>query len=236
MAVFIPAAVAAILVAPPSGVAHTRAHKPHGHEHRHRKPHKTYPLKMIWGPFTMPDGTSAFPVYRELGVQVLQTQLSWATTAPQRPANPTNPADPAYVWPQALEQAIAEATRYHIQVAIMVKGAPGWSNGGRDPSWAPENPADYANFVAAASRRYPSVRYWMIWGEPERPGNFNPMPENSPVGPQRYAQAARRRVWRAERRQPGERGDRRHDLHGRPGLPAGLHPLDAPARRTAAAA
>ncbi len=165
---------------------HTGKRRGHGKKH-HAQPHKAYPLKMIWGPFTMPDGASAFPVYHQLGVQVLETQLSWASTAPQRPADPTNPADPSYQWPAALAQAISQAAHYHIQMAVMVRGSPAWSNGGRDPSWAPEDANDYANFVAAASRRYPSVRYWMIWGEPERPGNFNPMPENSPVGPQRYA-------------------------------------------------
>jgi hypothetical protein len=160
----------------------------HKHKRKRSRSHrKAYPLKMIWGPFTMPDGASAFPVYHQLGVQVLQTQLSWASSAPQRPGDPTNPADPTYRWPAALDQAVREAARYHIQLAVMVRGSPSWSNGGQDPSWAPNDPADYANFVAAASRRYPSIRYWMIWGEPERPGNFNPMPENSPVGPQRYA-------------------------------------------------
>lgn len=163
----------------------SRKHKP---KRKHAKPHrKAYPLKMIWGPFTMPNGSSAFPVYHQLGVQVLQTQLSWAATAPQRPADPANPADPAYRWPAALDQAVREAPRYHIRLAVMLRGSPPWSNGGQDPSWAPSDPNDYANFAAAASRRYPTIHHWMIWGEPERPGNFNPMPENSPVGPQRYA-------------------------------------------------
>ncbi len=167
--------------------ARVAAHHGSGRRHRHARARGTYPLKMIWGPFTMPDGASAFPIYHRLGVQVVQTQLSWAATAPQRPADPTNPADPAYRWPPALEEAVREAARYHIQLAVMLRGSPPWSNGGRDSSWAPEDPGDYANFAAAVSRRYPSIRYWMIWGEPERPGNFNPMPENSPVGPQRYA-------------------------------------------------
>jgi hypothetical protein len=154
-----------------------------------RAAHRTAPLalKMIWGPVAMPDGSSAFPVYHKLGVQVLEMQLSWAETAPTRPANPTSPSDPAYVWPQALQEAVSEAAQYKIELAVMVKGAPAWANGGRDPSWAPNNAADYANFMQAASRRYPSVHYWMIWGEPTRSGNFNPMPPNSPVGPKRYA-------------------------------------------------
>ena len=143
--------------------------------------------KLIWGPLTLPNGSSAFPVYRKLGVKVLKLQLSWAQTAATQPGNPTDPSDPAYRWPAALDAAANQAAQYGISLAVMVKGTPEWANGGRDPSWAPNNPADYANFLQAASRRYPSVHDWMIWGEVTRQGNFNPMPVNSPVGPRRYA-------------------------------------------------
>jgi hypothetical protein len=135
----------------------------------------------------MPNGSSAFPVYKQLGVQVFQTQLSWADTAPRRPANPTDPNDPAYVWPTGLDQAVTQAGGEGISVALMVKGTPGWANGNRSNAWAPSNPADYANFLTAASRHFPTVHYWMIWGETTRVGNFYPMPVNSPVGPRRYA-------------------------------------------------
>jgi hypothetical protein len=162
-----------------------------GHAHRaHRAPAKAsggHALKMIWGPLTMPNDSSAFPVYHRLGVQVLEVQLSWAHTAPTAPGEPTNPADPAYRWPQALDTAVGEASRYGISLAIMVKETPEWANGGRERSWAPNNPVDYANFMQAASRHYPTVHDWMIWGEVTREGNFNPMPPNSPVGPERYA-------------------------------------------------
>ncbi len=131
---------------------------------------------MIWGPLTLPDGASAFPTYHALGVQVLQLQLIWARTALTRPSEPTNPADPAYTWPPELEQAIQQAAQYHIALAVMVKGSPGWANGGQNETWAPNSPADYANFLQAASRRYPSVHYWMIWGEPNGGADFNPMP------------------------------------------------------------
>lgn len=145
------------------------------------------PLKMIWGPLTLPNGNSAMPTYKRLGVQVIEIQLDWASTAPTRPAEPTNPNDPAYQWPAALDHLLSAATENHIEVAIMVKGTPGWANGGRDPSWTPTDPSDYANFMQAASRRYSAVHYWMIWGEVTRQGNYNPMPENSPVGPRSYA-------------------------------------------------
>jgi hypothetical protein len=136
----------------------------------------------------MPDGASAFPVYHRLGVQVLELQLPWDATAPSRPSDPSDPADPAYRWPAELDSAIAQATRYHIAIALLVEGFPAWSNGGRDPSWEPSDPQDYADFLQAASRRYPSVRLWMILDEVNSSRPFKPMPPDSPLGPERYAQ------------------------------------------------
>ncbi len=152
-----------------------------------RKPVKRQPpLKMIWGPLTLPDGSSAFPTYHQLGVKVLELQLVWSSTALRRPNEPTNPADPAYTWPPEIEQALYRAAEWGISVALLIKGTPAWANGGQNGSWAPTNASDFANFARAAGQRYPSVHYWMIWGEPNGP-NFNPMPPNSPVGPRRYA-------------------------------------------------
>jgi len=143
--------------------------------------------KAIWGALTLNDGSPAFPVYKELGVDVFQIQLSWAQTATARPENPGDPADPAYRWPARVEEAVAQGAAHGIEVALMVRATPPWANGGREPAWAPDRPEDYAAFVAAAARRYPSVRRWMIWGEPTRQGMFEPMPQSSPVGPRRYA-------------------------------------------------
>jgi hypothetical protein len=143
--------------------------------------------KLIWGPVTFPNGRSAFPTYHRLGVDVFQIDLNWAETTPSRPADPDNPSDPSYQWPAQLSQAIAQAARYRIKICLLVQGTPGWANGGRATDWAPDQTSDYANFLTAAARRYPSVHLWMIWGEPNRAGNFNPMPANSKVGPRRYA-------------------------------------------------
>ena len=51
---------------------------------------------------------------------------------------------------------------------MLLNTAPGWANGGHEPHWAPTDPGDFADFAVAASRRYPGVRYWMIWGEPSK--------------------------------------------------------------------
>jgi hypothetical protein len=147
--------------------------------------------KSIWGPVEL-GGRSQFPIYRELGVGIFQSQLRWDLTAPTRPRDPKNPADPAYRWPPSVDKAIAEGRRHGITVALQPTRAPGWANGGRSKNWAPRRPEDLARFVIAASRRYPRVRHWIIWGEPTRRASFMPLAR------ERYD----RRVTRREARGP----------------------------------
>ncbi len=142
--------------------------------------------KAIWGPVTLPGGGSAFPTYQDLGVDTFQYTLYWDLIAPERPANSANPADPAYRWPQELDQAVAEAARRGINVALLVSGSPEWANGGRSRLHAP-GPDAYADFMATASRRYPTVRRWMVWGEPNKADRFQPNEPDSPIGPRAYA-------------------------------------------------
>jgi len=150
--------------------------------------------KAMWGPAVV-GGASQFPVYAELGVGVWQTDLSWAQVAQRRPAHPRDPADPAYAWPPALGAAIADAGGHGIGVSLLVMGTPAWANGGRSWQWAPRRPRDFADFLAAAARRYPGVRRWMIWGEPTKAANFQPLSDAAGRrlrgrdlrGPHRYA-------------------------------------------------
>ena len=153
--------------------------------------------KGIWGPVRI-DGVSQFPTYKGLGVGVYNVSLSWADVAGRRPMHARDPADPAYRWPANLDDAVAEAQRYGIRLAVVVMRTPPWANGGRAWNWAPKRAQDYADFMYAAVKRYPSVRYWIVWGEPTRKPNFLPLPDNAPTakrltraqarGPRKYAQ------------------------------------------------
>jgi hypothetical protein len=151
--------------------------------------------KGFWGP-TEINGVSQFPIYDDLGVTIYQTSLSWASTAPTRPTDARNPKDAAYHWPADIDYAISQAKRHGMKVLIMLTNAPAWANSGRSPEYAPDRPSDFGAFARAAARRYPSVRDWMIWGEPSRSHNFKPFviqPFNTPVtaaqkrAPERYA-------------------------------------------------
>ena len=151
--------------------------------------------KGFWGPAEI-DGVSQFPLYERLGVTIYQRAVSWASIAPTRPADPRDPADPAYRWPAELDGVIAEARAHGMQMLLMLIHAPPWANGGRSPEWAPKRSRDFADFARAATRRYPGVRRWMIWGEPSRAKNFKPLarqPLGKPItrgqarAPRRYA-------------------------------------------------
>jgi hypothetical protein len=143
--------------------------------------------KALWGPAALPDGSSAFGLYDELGIDTLQLSMGWADIAPTRPAVATDPSDPAYRWPRDVTAAAAEAPAHAIRLSLLVSSTPSWANGGRPAIWGPSDPQDYADFLTAVARRYPTVRRWMIWGEPNRDDRFQPNRENDAVGPRAYA-------------------------------------------------
>ena len=152
--------------------------------------------KAIWGPVQV-DGQSQFPIYRDLGAGIYMTRLSWNAAARQPPASPRDPGDPAYNWPESLDFALSEAQRYGIRVFVVVLGAPRWANGDKPFNHAPLEAGDFGDFVEAASKRYPAVRGWQIWGEPTRTENFQPLEKvrhgrrvtaAQREGPRRYAQ------------------------------------------------
>lgn len=169
-------------------------------------------LKAIWGPHELPAGNaacpdpayrcSAFPTYRRLGVDVYQFQIHWDEVAATRPARPRDPDDPAYDWGE-VEQIVRTAEGSGIQLAALIQRSPRWASGHRVPIWAPKNPRWFADFAFAASRRFPAIRMWMIWGEPSRGENFQPMRRGQRKGPRRYAELLDRTyaaLKRAQRR------------------------------------
>jgi hypothetical protein len=135
--------------------------------------------KAIWGQVYR-NGVNQFPIYHQLGASIYEADLDWYQVAPRKPRDPSNPNDPAYHWPSTIAQAITQARRYHMRVLLQIIGTPGWANGGRAWNWAPSDPQSYATFAGAAARHYRSVHLWMIWGEPNRAANFEPMTSATP--------------------------------------------------------
>jgi hypothetical protein len=57
---------------------------------------------------------------------------------------------------------------------VTLVGVPRWANRGRAANWAPTSPNSFANFAYAASERYPFVRHWVIWNEPNKYWQLRP--------------------------------------------------------------
>ncbi|MDQ3648276.1 MAG: hypothetical protein M3433_06800 [Actinomycetota bacterium] len=115
-----------------------------------------------------------------------QFTLHWPSVAPTRPARPQDPSDPAYRWPAGLDAAVGEAGAHGVNVALLAIYSPRWANGGRPPVWAPSTVA-YSDFLVAAARRYPAVRRWMIWSEPNKGDRLQPNSPTGPTGARTYA-------------------------------------------------
>ncbi len=75
-----------------------------------------------------------------------------------------------------------------MQISIRILGTPRWANGGRNARFVPANPSDYADFAVATAKRYPSVRLWSVWGEPNRESMFGPLTPSPVKGPLNAAQ------------------------------------------------
>ncbi len=140
--------------------------------------------KAIWGPSKLPGGGSSFPLFRSLGVDTWQFTLNWPSVAPTRPARAQDPSDPAYRWPPGLDAAVAKADAHGVNVALLAIYSPPWANGGQGPGGMPSAGA-YSEFLIAAARRYPAVRRWMIWGEPN--SRLEPNPPTYPTAARAYA-------------------------------------------------
>lgn len=128
--------------------------------------------KAIWGPVEI-DSQSQFPVYKELGAGIYQTTLNWSEVASLEPLDARDVNDPGYDWPAEIDTVLSEAKLNGIQVAVTVTGAPEWANGNKPASYGPTKAADFAAFVGAAAKRYPTVRLWSIWEGPSRPATFH---------------------------------------------------------------
>jgi hypothetical protein len=114
---------------------------------------------------------------RRLGVKIVRLSLRWDQVAPTRPASERNPSDPAYRWGQygVVLDALHAA---RIPVVLTLWGSPHWANGGHAANRLPTH--GFGNFAYAAAKRFPWIRKWTIWNEP------NTRIYSSPISPRDY--------------------------------------------------
>ena len=121
-----------------------------------------------------PDALPArIALMKKLGAGIVRYNLQWSVIAAKRPATASDPDDPAYDWtaPDTVLDALHDA---NIPVLLTLNGTPTWANGGRPPSFAPSTSSPFTAFVTAAAARYPWVKKWTIWNEPNQPRWLRP--------------------------------------------------------------
>src|SRR5579885_938524 len=105
-------------------------------------------------------GTLAQRVDRleNLGVHLVRINVLWSEVEPRRGHFDWSGYDPVLA---ALHAA-------GIEPLLTLVSTPAWANGGRGTNWAPTSGATFAAFAAATARRYPYVRRFLIWNEPNQ--------------------------------------------------------------------
>lgn len=108
-----------------------------------------------FGPGTLEERLASL---QQLGVQVVRVTLDWYEIEPEQGS---------YDW--ARDGALLDALRgAGITPIAAIWGTPGWANGGRGPNVPPTEAASFASFAQAAAERFPWVRRWIVWNEPNQ--------------------------------------------------------------------
>ena len=102
-----------------------------------------------------------------LGVTTVRFSIRWDQVAPTKPARGLAANDPAYEWGGA-DAVLRGLHARGIQPVVTLFGTPTWANGGHKPNVVPTASRTFADFAYAAAKRYPFVRRWTVWNEPNQ--------------------------------------------------------------------
>jgi polysaccharide biosynthesis protein PslG len=112
----------------------------------------------------------------QLGAKLVRYMVNWRQIAAEKPRHPADPDDPAYNWTN-MDAVLGGLHAHRITVLLTLYRVPSWANGGRGSSGVPTSKNSLAAFAVAVAKRYPWVRLWEIWNEPNLRTFLNP---NSP--------------------------------------------------------
>lgn len=101
----------------------------------------------------------------QLGVKLVRFTVDWRQVATRKPRRALNPGDPAYDWSRT-DAVLQGLHRHRIAALVTLYGTPAWANGGGGPNVVPRSKYSFAAFAGAVAVRYPWIRLWEIWNEP----------------------------------------------------------------------
>ena len=99
------------------------------------------------------------PYIEGLGVDFVKLPILWSHV---------EISDGVYVWPTAYDRDVAYLRSINVLPVLTVKMAPAWARL-KDARLCgrPDNPLDYAEFVAEVAKRYQGILAIEIWNEPD---------------------------------------------------------------------
>jgi polysaccharide biosynthesis protein PslG len=100
-----------------------------------------------------------------LGLDVVRVTVYW---------NRTEQAPGSFDWRRS-DRLLRAIHARGLAPVVTLWGTPGWASGDGPPNAAPLRGADFARFARDAAARYPYVRKWTIWNEPNKIIWLNPV-------------------------------------------------------------
>ncbi len=124
---------------------------------------------------------------QQLGVRIARVTLSWhdvatacGETAKANPAVLQDPNNGCYNW-GLYDDLVTRSKAHNIDLLFSVAYTPAWANNNQGIGYTADTQAEfdlfslrYGQFAYAAGRRYPTVKYWTIWNEPNGSLFFRP--------------------------------------------------------------
>ena len=108
-----------------------------------------------FGPGTLDERVTSL---KTIGAEVVRVTLDW---------NQIEAKQGTVDW--ARDGALLDALRdAGITPVVAIWGTPPWANGGAGPNVPPRSAATFAAFARAAAERFPWVRRWIVWNEPNQ--------------------------------------------------------------------
>jgi hypothetical protein len=121
---------------------------------------------------TARDRVTAFRRMGSTGARFVRLFAGWNVIAPDGPTKPPafdarNPRDPLYRW-DSLDAELKQVASSGLTPIVYVQSAPKWAWGEESILETPvkPSPSALADFATALAKRYPRVRYWQVWNEP----------------------------------------------------------------------
>jgi hypothetical protein len=108
---------------------------------------------------------SRLDTIQRMGAQLVRYTVNWRQVATRKPTTASNPGDRAYDW-SSVDPVLEGLHERKITPIVTLYGTPAWANGGGGPNGVPRSKWSLAAFALAVAKRYPWVRLWEVWNEP----------------------------------------------------------------------